>query len=326
MCNHKIFTVEKGREGIRLDLWLARQLKEISRARIQQLIRAGLITVNTLSVKESHKTKAGEKIEIFIPPPRPVELKAEKIPLNILFEDEALIVIDKPAGLVVHPAPGHDSGTLVNAVLHHCPDLSGIGGELRPGIVHRLDKDTSGVIVVAKTEKAIVSLADQFKRREIRKEYLAIVMGTLSPASGTIKTLIGRHATDRKKMTSTPKKGRPAITSYSTLEIFGKFSLLSLRPETGRTHQIRVHLAHVKHPVIGDTKYNRHSLRDLPLEVKRQMLHAHKICFRHPETGQPMEFSTPRPDDMTKLLNYLRSVGKTERALALCPGPKPGNN
>jgi 23S rRNA pseudouridine1911/1915/1917 synthase len=184
MDNYKAFTVDKGQEGVRLDIWLARQLKEMSRSRIQQLIRTGLVTINTHSVKDSHKIKSGERIEVNIPPPRPVELKAEEIPLNILFEDDAFIVIDKPAGMVVHPAPGHDSGTLVNAVLHHCPTLGGIGGELRPGIVHRLDKDTSGVILVAKNDAALSALADQFKRREISKEYLAIVLGVLSP-SGT---------------------------------------------------------------------------------------------------------------------------------------------
>lgn len=299
--------MNSGQEGARLDIWLTRRLTGMSRSRIQQLIRAGLVTINAHPVKESHKIKPGEQIEVNIPPPRPVELKAEKIPLNILFEDDALLVINKPAGMVVHPAPGHNSGTLVNAILHHCPQLAGIGGELRPGIVHRLDKDTSGVIIVAKTEKAVMSLADQFKRREIHKEYLAIVRGILAPPSGAIKTMIGRHATDRKKMTAAPRKGRLAITFYSTLETFGKFSLLNLRPETGRTHQLRVHLAHMRHSVVGDAQYGRHSARDLPVEVSRQMLHAHKICFCHPETGEKTEFTAPVPADMTRLLNYLRS-------------------
>ena len=306
MNNCKALTVAEGQEGPRLDIWLARQLPEISRSRIKQLIRAGLITINTRASKESHRIKSGERIEVNIPPPRPAELMAEKIPLNIIFEDDALIVIDKPAGLVVHPAPGHHSGTLVNAVLHHCPDLSGIGDELRPGIVHRLDKDTSGVIVVAKTEKAMKLLANQFKQREIHKEYLAIVQGILSPSSGVIKTMIGRHATDRKKMTAAPRKGRPAITRYATLETFGNFSLVRLCPETGRTHQLRVHLAYARHPVIGDMQYGRRLTRDLPREVSRQMLHAHKIHFRHPVTGRDMEFSAPLPGDMERLLNYLR--------------------
>jgi len=312
MSDRYILAVDQGQEGIRLDVWLARQSKGMSRSRIQQLIRAGLVTVNAQTVKESHKIKPGEQIEVNIPPPHPVELKAEQIPLNILFEDDFLLVIDKPSGLVVHPAPGHDAGTLVNAVLYHCPRLEGIGGELRPGIVHRLDKDTSGVILVAKTEAALSALADQFKQREISKEYLAIVLGALSPASGQIRTMIGRHATDRKKMTAVPRKGRPAITIYDTMEKLGNFSLVRLKPETGRTHQLRVHLAHVHHPVIGDEKYGRRSSWNLPVEVKRQMLHAHKIIFRHPGTGQKMEFSAPMPEDMERLLDYLQKMQKAE--------------
>jgi len=359
MNDHQIITVDQGQEGIRLDIWLARQLKEMSRSRIQQLIRAGFVTRNAHSLKESHKIKPGERIEVNIPPARPVELKPEKIPLNILFEDDFLLVIDKPAGLVVHPAPGHDSGTLVNAVLHHCPRLQGIGGELRPGIVHRLDKDTSGVMIVAKNETAMASLAAQFKQRKIHKEYLAIVRGILSPPCGVIETLIGRHALDRKKMTAMPKKGRPAVTAYETVEKLGDFSLVRLKPATGRTHQLRVHLAHVRHPVIGDDKYSRHSSWNLPFfasvpacarpsrsplwrakeerrsrlppgeiaflaspfariasedksqgaspaKVKRQMLHAHKISFAHPETGRTMEFTASIPEDMARLLDYLR--------------------
>ena len=303
----QIITVASGQEGIRLDIWLARQLKEMSRSRIQQLIRAGLVAINSRPTKESHKIKAGEQVEVNIPPPRPSEIKAEEIPLDILFEDEALIVIDKPAGMVVHPAPGHDSGTLVNAVLHHCPELGGIGGELRPGIVHRLDKDTSGVILVAKTDAALSALADQFKRREISKEYLAIVLGALSPSSGQIRTMIGRHSTDRKKMTALPRKGRLAVTGYDTMETLGNFSLVRLKPETGRTHQLRVHLAHVHHPVIGDEKYGRRSSWNLSVEVKRQMLHAHKISFCHPVTGQKMEFIAPMPEDMANFLSVLRN-------------------
>jgi len=363
MNNHQIISVENGQKGVRIDVWLTRQLAGISRSRIQQLIRAGFVTVNTpvkhpaanrgtslrnpakpkmpfphiestrsvthsiadgsqtfwrRRVKESHKIKPGERIEVNIPPPRPVELKAEKIPLNILFEDEALIVIDKPAGMVVHPAPGHNSGTLVNAILHHCPNLSGIGGELRPGIVHRLDKDTSGVILVAKTGAALSALADQFKRREISKEYLAIVWGVLSPPTGEIKTLIGRHATDRKKMTAMPKKGRLSITHYETISTFEKFSLVRLCPETGRTHQIRVHLAHLHHPVAGDAIYGRRSSCDLPVEVSRQMLHAHKISFRHPVTGKKMEFVASLPEDMLHLLNCLRSVKQQKMQNAEC--------
>jgi 23S rRNA pseudouridine1911/1915/1917 synthase len=306
MNEHKIISVNSGQAGVRLDVWLAGQLKEISRSRIQQLIRAGLVTINSRAVKESHKTKKGERIEINIPPPRPVELKAEKIPLDILFEDEALIVLNKPAGMVVHPAPGHNFGTLVNAILHHCPRLGGIGGELRPGIVHRLDKNTSGVILVAKTDTALASLSAQFKQRKIHKEYLAVVRGRPTPPNGVIETMIGRHATDRKKMTAQPRKGRLAITRYETIEAFEECSLVRLFPETGRTHQIRVHLAHLHHPVIGDRQYGWRPEREQTIEVVRQMLHARKISFSHPGTGKKIEARAPLPDDMERLLNYLR--------------------
>lgn len=309
MNSHNILIVDNGQEGLRLDVWLAHQLSGMSRSRIQQLIRAGFIKINTQMVKESHKIKPGERVEVSIPPPREIGLKAENIPLNILFDDDSILVIDKPAGMVVHPAAGHDSGTLVNAVLYHCPRLGGIGGELRPGIVHRLDKDTSGVIVTVKTEKAMASLGSQFKQREIHKEYLAVVRGVFFPASGVIKTMIGRHLTDRKKMTAKPKKGRLAITRYETLEKFSQYSLVRLFPETGRTHQIRVHLAHLEHPVVGDRQYGKHAADNLPVDVGRQMLHARKICFFHPETGEKLEFTAPLPTDMERLLNYLRNEG-----------------
>ncbi len=304
--NNKIIIVEDGQAGLRLDIWLARRLPEMSRSRIQQLIRAGLITVNVQAAKDSRKIKTGERVEVNVPPARTVALKAEEIPLNILFEDESLLVIDKPSGMVVHPARGHNSGTLVNAVLHHCPRLGGIGGELRPGIVHRLDRDTSGVIIVAKTGAALTSLAGQFKRREIHKEYLAVVCGVLSPPRGAVRTMIGRHATDRKKMTVLSGKGRLSVTRYETIETFGKFSLVRLSPETGRMHQIRVHLAYLRHPVLGDAKYGGSPAVGLPVEIGRQMLHAGKISFLHPVTGETMEFNAPLPEDMTKLLDYLR--------------------
>jgi len=302
---HK-FTIAENQPGIRIDIWLARKLTGTSRSRIQQLIRSGFVKINMLPVKESHKVKPDERIEVNIPQPQKVELKAEKIPLNILFDDDSIIVIDKPAGMVVHPAAGHASGTLVNALLYYCPRFGGIGGELRPGIVHRLDKDTSGVIVVAKTQKAMMSLAKQFKQRKIHKEYLAVAWGMLSPPNGMIRTMIGRHLTDRKKMTAIPKKGRLSITRYETMETFKKHSLVRLFPETGRTHQIRVHLAHLQHPVIGDRQYGRRSVHELPAEIGRQMLHAHKISMHHPETGRKIEFSAPLPEDMMRLLNYLR--------------------
>ena len=303
MSNRQIFIVEPGDEGQRLDVWLTSRMKNISRSHIQRLIRGGFVKVNSQRVKESHKTQIEDQVEIVIPPPQPVEILAEDIPLNILFEDDSLLVINKPAGLVVHPAPGHASGTLVNAILHHCPSLAGINGEQRPGIVHRLDRDTSGVMLVAKTGEALKSLADQFKHREIGKEYMAIVHGALEPAKGRIETLIGRHASDRKKMTASPKRGgRIAVTRYETLKKFEKYSLVLLRPETGRTHQLRVHLAHLQHPVVGDRQYGRHSRDESMEEVKRQLLHARKIRFQHPMSGAQMEFIAPLPEDMERFL------------------------
>jgi len=307
----QIVSVNSGQEGVRLDIWLARQLKSMSRSRIQQLIRAGLVTVNSRPAKDSHKTKTGERVEVMVPSPQPVEIAPENIPLDILFEDDSLLVINKPSGMVVHPAPGHVSGTLVNAVLHHCPNLSGIGGEQRPGIVHRLDRDTSGVILVAKTGEALQSLADQFKRREIDKTYLAVVHGVPEPGKGRIETLIGRHASDRKKMTAAPRgRGRIAISRYETLEKFGKYSLVQIKPETGRTHQIRVHLAHLKHPVAGDRQYGKRPVNEIEGKacqaLNRQLLHAHEICFNHPVTGEKMHVTAPLPEDMARLLKHLR--------------------
>ena len=297
----------------RLDAWLSSQFPEHSRARWQELIKAGLVTVNAQVRKPSQEVREGDLIDIRIPPPVSVEVSPEAIPLNILYEDADLIVINKPPGLVVHPAPGHDSGTLVNALLHHCTDLKGIGGELRPGIVHRLDLDTSGTLVVAKNEQAMMHLAAQFKGRSVRKEYVALVWGRPRPPSGRIETLVGRNPHDRKKMSASPHSGKPAITNYETLGTFGDVSYLRVHIETGRTHQIRVHLAHIGHPVVGDRQYGGARRAQLPVPAERQMLHAERLAFQHPRTGLELEFVSPLPDDMKNLLAALKASVQNSR-------------
>jgi len=297
-------TVEKS--GKRLDAWLAKEQPEHSRARWQALIQEGCVTVNGESMKRNHKLHAGDRVEWEIPEPVSTETLPENIPLNILYEDAHIIVINKPAGLVVHPAAGNETGTLVNALLYHCADLAGIGGEKRPGIVHRLDKDTSGTMVVAKTEKAMVELARQFKARETEKEYLAIVRGVPAPPSGLIETTIGRHPVMRKKMAVNVPRGRHAISRYKTEEVFQYASLLRVRIETGRTHQIRVHMAFLKHPILGDRLYARPHPADLWPE--RQMLHAAQLSITHPDTGERLRFNAPLPEDMEALLKQLRTT------------------
>ncbi len=289
----------------RLDLWLAAQRPAHSRARWQELIRTGDVRVNGRTRKPHGLLREGDRVSWTIPAPRIAKPQPEDIPLDILYEDDDLIVLNKPAGLVVHPAPGHDSGTLVNALLNHCNNLPGIGGERRPGIVHRLDRDTSGVLVAAKSELAMRKLAAQFKRRQVRKEYVALAWGAPRPPRGTIDTLVGRSPYNRKKMSARPQTGRRAVTHYDTEQAFGEVSLLRLRIETGRTHQIRVHLAHIGHPVVGDTQYGRARKTERPVPATRQMLHAERLAFAHPRTGAALEFSAPLPEDMRGLLAAL---------------------
>ena len=310
-CTHDnapaVYTVPDVPAGTRLDQWLTGVLPDRSRARIQQLIRSGHIQLNGAACKAHHPVHVGDSVSVTIPAPAPVELQPEAIPLDVLLEDEAILVLNKPAGLVVHPAAGHDSGTLVNALLHHCPDLPGIGGEQRPGIVHRLDRDTSGVMVVAKTEAAMQSLTSQFKDRHVRKQYIALVRGKLIPESGRIETLIGRHPHDRKKMSAQIEHGRNAVTHYTTRESFAdEASLLDITIETGRTHQIRVHMAHLGHPVLGDRDYGRAHTLTGGVPVPRQMLHAARLAFTHPVNGHPVDCTAPLPDDLQTLLTHLR--------------------
>jgi 23S rRNA pseudouridine1911/1915/1917 synthase len=292
----------------RLDVWLSAQLPDVSRTRVQSLIREGSVTVDGASVRCNLHVREGMTVSVDIPPPRETALIPEAIPFDILHEDAHVIVLSKPAGLVVHPAPGHASGTLVNALLHHCRDLAGIGGEKRPGIVHRLDKDTSGVMVAAKHDASMAALVDQFKAGTVRKEYVALVHGMPLPPHGTVESLIGRSRTDRKKMSARPPRGREAVTHYRVAEVLGDVCLVRVRIETGRTHQIRVHMAHLGHPVLGDRQYGARRSRRFqsPVAVPRQMLHAETLAFVHPATREPVAFSAPVPSDMQSVIDGLR--------------------
>ncbi len=297
------FTVTE--DGQRLDRWLAAALPDRSRAEIQRWIKEGRVLVNDTVLKASYRVEPGDEIVVHIPPPLPTEIQPEPIPLDIIYEDEDLLVINKPAGMVVHPAPGrvHRTGTLVNAILAHTPDLL-IGGEQRPGIVHRLDKDTSGVILVAKNDKTLRALQAQFKSREVEKDYLALVEGELPFTRGRVEAPIGRDPRHRQRMAVVPEgKGRPAVTEFTVRERFPGYTLIEVQPRTGRTHQIRVHLAYIGHPVVGDPTYGRRRKR---LHCPRQFLHAHRLRFRLPATGEWVEFTAPLPDDLEEVLIRLR--------------------
>jgi len=310
-------------QGQRLDVLVASHLSDCSRSFAASLISNAQIRVDGQPKKPGYRVKAGDKIEGQIPAPEPIGFKPEPIEINRLYEDKHLVVINKPPGLVVHPAPGHYSGTLVNALLYHCPDLKGIGGALRPGIVHRLDKDTSGALVVAKSGDAHEHLARQFKARTVQKTYLTLVFGEFGATDGTIRLSIGRHPTDRKRMSTKSRKRREAETQWKICEQFKGITLLELHLKTGRTHQIRVHCAAIEHPIVGDSVYRPRkllknitktypalpaSMVDAVKAVKRQMLHAWRLGFIHPKTGEKMVFEAPMPQDMEELLNKLRGM------------------
>ncbi len=295
-------TLSVAEGGQRLDKFVTEALADLSRAAVQRLIAGGLLNVNDHPSKAAYKLNTGDIITVRIPPPEPSELTPEAIPLDIVYEDADLVVINKPAGLVVHPAAGHTSGTLVNAVLSHCPDLAGVGGTLRPGIVHRLDKDTSGLIVVAKHDAAHQALQRQFKARSVDKLYLALVEGQPIPPQGIIDAPIGRDRAQRKRMAVVPD-GRPAVTEYKTIERFDKHSLIEAHPRTGRTHQIRVHLAWLKFPLVGDRVYG---FRHPSIPINRHFLHAHSLSFDLPADGRRMTFIAPLPPDLEAILAELR--------------------
>jgi 23S rRNA pseudouridine1911/1915/1917 synthase len=278
---------------LRLDQFLAKRLPEFSRSRLQQLIRGGFVRLNDSTSRPRQIVRVGDKIELTEPPLEKLETLPEQIPLEVLFEDNDLIVINKPAGLVVHPGAGHREHTLVNALLNHCATLSGIGGKERPGIVHRLDKETSGCLVVAKNDATHQDLSNQFAARTVQKIYLALVAGKLRKPAGVIEEKIGRHLIHRRRMSATTLRGRSAKTEYRAVRSSGRATLIECRLHSGRTHQIRVHLHHLGHPVLGDKVYAPRLAKDFP----RQMLHAWKLGFRHPRSEKWRSFEAPLPDD-----------------------------
>jgi len=308
--------VEEKVEGKRIDLFLSETIPNLSRSQAKKLIKEKTILLNQKPTKPSVHLKIGDIISGFLPSPEPISLKPEPIPLKILYEDSSIIVVDKPPGMVVHPAYGHPTGTMVNALLYHCKDLRGINGAIRPGIVHRLDKGTSGVMVIAKDDESYHQLIRQFKDRTVEKVYIAIVYGSFQKDDGIIDCEIGRHPIERKRMSTKTKKGRSAITFWRVTEKLDNFSLLEIRPRTGRTHQIRVHLSAFGHPILGDPLYGRKGkigsiqnpiIRECLKRMHRPALHSYSISFNHPKTGQRVEFYAPIPEDMRELLECLRS-------------------
>ena len=294
-------------DGERLDVFLVRQQPEFSRAHVQKLIASGAVLADGRVRKANFKLKAGMQVEFSLPEAAPVEVEPEDIPLDILYEDGDIIVVNKARGMVVHPAAGVSSGTLVNALLYHCHDLSGINGEIRPGIVHRLDKDTSGVMVAAKNDMAHLNLAEQISTKSAHRSYLAVVHGNIKEEAGIIKGDIGRHPTDRKRMAIVQDNGKPAVTHFKVLERFGDYTLVECRLETGRTHQIRVHMTSIGHPLVNDPKYGS---RKTPFGIKGQALHSRQLTLKHPATGEEMTFEAPLPEDMEKILAALRNRRK----------------
>lgn len=299
------FVITEEMEDERIDKCLSALIDSLSRSYIQKLFKDGKITVNEqVILKSSFRVKADDKVKLILPPAIVPDILPENIPLSVLFEDQDVIVINKPKGMVVHPAPGHYTGTLVNALLYHCHgDLSGINGILRPGIVHRIDRDTTGSIIACKNDEAHRRIADQLKEHSIVRRYHAIICGNLKEDTGTIHTQIGRHPNDRKKMAVLSAGGKEAITHYKVLKRFGKYTYIECRLETGRTHQIRVHMAHLGHPLLGDTVYGP---KDCPFSLEGQTLHAKILGFIHPKTGEYIETDAPLPEYFETLLSVLQ--------------------
>lgn len=300
------FTVEE--PGQRLDKWLAEKLEDMTRSAVQKLIEDGMVTCEGKPLAKSAKLFPGEVVSVTVPEVKPLDVEAENIPLDVVYEDDDLLVVNKPKGMVVHPAPGNFSGTLVNALLYHCGNsLSGINGVARPGIVHRIDKDTSGLLIVAKNDFSHVRLAEQIKAHSFTREYSAVVYGNIKQDSGTVDQPIGRHPTERKKMAILPDSpsARNAVTHFQVVRRFEGFTQLRLRLETGRTHQIRVHMAYLGHPVAGDPVYGP---KKVIASLQGQCLHAGLIGFVHPRTGEYLEFSAPLPEYFTGFLKRLRET------------------
>lgn len=298
------FAAEKEDVGTRIDVFLAENMEDLSRSGVQKLIEEGMITLNGGKTKANYKLREKDVIDVTVPEVKEVEILPEDIPLDILYEDADVIVVNKPQGMVVHPAPGHTSGTLVNALMFHCgDDLSGINGEKRPGIVHRIDKDTSGVLMIAKNDMAHQSLAAQLAEHSITRKYNAVVYNGFNEDEGTVNKPIGRNPQDRKKMAVTEKHSRHAVTHYRVIERMEKFTLIEAQLETGRTHQIRVHMTYIGHPLLGDPVYGP---KKQPVSLEGQALHARVLGFIHPRTGEYMEFEAPLPPHFEALLERLR--------------------
>lgn len=296
-------TAEAEDAGTRADVFLAAKLG-VSRSNMQKLLENGRVKRGEKIIKANYKVRAGEMFVVDIPEPEPIEAVPENIPLDIIYEDDDVVVLNKARGMVVHPAPGNYTGTLVNALLYHCSNLSGINSAIRPGIVHRLDKDTSGIMIVAKNDAAHISLSQQIQSKNAVRTYLAVVRGNIKTDSGTIETQIARDKTDRKKMAVVKEGGRDAITDYEVLERFGKYTLVRCKLRTGRTHQIRVHMEYLGYPLVGDPKY---SPMKTPFGIKGQALHSHTLEFTHPRTGERMKFEAPLPEDMHKIITRLHN-------------------
>lgn len=304
MVDAHIVTVDSELSGERIDKVIFSKCDLSSRSAAQKLIDDGNVSVNSVVITKNYKVKAGDRITVVIPKPRDLEVKAENIPLDIRYEDDDLLVVNKPKGMVVHPAAGNFDGTLVNALLYHCKDsLSGINGVIRPGIVHRIDKDTSGLLIVAKNDFAHISLADQIKAHSFSREYQSVVYGKFKSEQGTVDAPIGRHPVDRKKMTVTPKNSKNAVTHYKVIEEFDGFTHLGLKLETGRTHQIRVHMSYIGHPVAGDSVYGPKKVIEY---LGGQCLHAGLIGFKHPRSGKHIEIQSELPEYFTDFLRRIR--------------------
>ncbi|MDD4802493.1 MAG: RluA family pseudouridine synthase [Syntrophomonas sp.] len=299
------FIVWEDMEGERLDTFVAENMENTSRSQVQNLIKAGKISVNGRALKASYQLKLGEEVKVEKPENTPIAIEAQNIPLEIIYQDEDLVIVDKPKGMVVHPAHGNWDHTMVNALLYHIKDLSGINGELRPGIVHRLDKDTSGVMVVAKNDYAHRNLSEQIQVHSIKREYTTLVHGVIKENLGVIEAPIGRSKLDRKKM-AVVANGRPAISNYEVTQRFNNYSLVKVALLTGRTHQIRVHFAYIKHSVVGDPLYGSTKKH---FNLDSQALHAHLLGFNHPRSGEYMEFSSPLPKYFAEILTELVKLG-----------------
>ena len=301
MENIEIIAAES---GTRIDAWLSANVPDLTRNAAQRLLTEGMVTVNGKPPKKNYKVSAGDAVTVTIPDIAEVPLVPQNIPLDIVFEDEDVVVVNKPRGMVVHPAPGHPDGTLVNALMYHCGDsLSGVGGEKRPGIVHRIDKDTSGLLIVAKNDAAHLALSAQLSDRSLSRVYRAVVVGNLKQDSGTVDAPIGRHPNDRKKMTVTHQNSRNAVTHWSVLERYRGYTHVRCKLETGRTHQIRVHMAHIGHPLLGDEVYGHAKLPEKGLVG--QCLHAKELQFIHPRTGEAVHLDTELPDYFKEVLTRL---------------------